>query len=144
MKFIMFYLAEYMNQLMISALFAVLFLGGWRGPWVDQVPVLGTLWLMIKTIIAMLVIQFFQYSLPRLRIDQILNLNWKFLTPLALVNVCVLALVGKAVPAGAGPWVRTGTFLVANVLMALVVAVLVAVAGRRARRRAEARAAASG
>jgi hypothetical protein len=86
----------------------------------------------------MLVIQFFQYSLPRLRIDQILGFNWKFLTPLALVNVCVIALVGKAVPMSAGPWVRTWAFLGANVLVALAVLGLLAVAGRRARRREEA------
>jgi len=138
MKFIMFYLTEYMNQLMLSALFAILFLGGWRGPWVDQVPVLGTLWLMIKVVLTMLVIQFFQYSLPRLRIDQILGFNWKFLTPLALVNICVVALVGKAVPTSTGPWVRAGAFLAANVLMALAVLGLVAVSGRRARQREEA------
>jgi NADH-quinone oxidoreductase subunit H len=138
MKFGMFYLAEFMNQFAIAVIFATLFLGGWRGPWVDQVPVLGTLWLVLKTGVAILVIQFFQYSLPRLRIDQILGFNWKFLTPLALVNVCVVALVGKAVPASAGPWVQAGAFLAANVLMALGVLGLLAVAGRRARQREEA------
>jgi hypothetical protein len=100
--------------------------------------VLGTLWLVLKTGVAILVIQFFQYSLPRLRIDQILGFNWKFLTPLALVNICVVALVGKAVPASAGPWVQAGAFLAANVLMALGVLGLLAVAGRRARQREEA------
>jgi NADH-quinone oxidoreductase subunit H len=138
MKFGMFFLGEFMNQFAIAVIFATLFLGGWRGPWVDQVPVLGTLWLVLKTGAAIMVIQFFQYSLPRLRIDQILGFNWKFLTPLALVNVCVLALVGKLVPAGAGPWVQAGAFLAANVLMALVVLGLLAVAGRRARQREEA------
>ena len=91
---------------------------------------------LIKT--SHLVIQFFQYSLPRLRIDQILAFNWKFLTPLALVNVCVVALVGKAVPASAGPWILAGAFLAANALMALAVVGLLAVAGRRARQREEA------
>jgi len=138
MKFGMFYLGEFMNQFAIAVIFATLFLGGWRGPWVDQIPVLGTLWLVLKTGVAILVIQFFQYSLPRLRIDQILGFNWKFLTPLALVNVCVLALVGKAVPASAGPWVQAGAFLAANVLMALGVLGLLAIAGRRARQREEA------
>ncbi|MCX7683069.1 MAG: NADH-quinone oxidoreductase subunit NuoH, partial [Anaerolineae bacterium] len=121
MKFGMFYLAEFMNQLMISVLFATLFLGGWRGPFVDQVPVLSTLWLVIKVFIAMFVIQLLQYSLPRLRIDQILAFNWKFLTPLALVNVCVIALVGKVIPPGSGPWVRAGWLLLANLAVALVV-----------------------
>lgn len=143
MKFGMFYLAEFMNQLMVSVLFSTLFLGGWRGPFVDQVPVLGTVWLVVKVLVVMLVIQFFQYSLPRLRIDQILAVNWKFLTPLALVNVCVIALVGKAVPRDpANPWTQTGAFLLANVVMALVVLVILAVAGRRARQRQEARIAA--
>jgi NADH-quinone oxidoreductase subunit H len=87
MKFGMFYLGEFMNQFAIAVIFATLFLGGWRGPWVDQVPALGTLWLVLKTGVAILVIQFFQYSLPRLRIDQILGFNWKFLTPLALVKI---------------------------------------------------------
>jgi NADH-quinone oxidoreductase subunit H len=138
MKFGMFFLAEFMNQFALAVIFATLFLGGWRGPWVDQVPVLGTLWLVLKTGVAILVIQFFQYSLPRLRIDQILGFNWKFLTPLALVNVCVVALVGKAVPTSAGPWVQAGAFLAANVLMALAVLGLLAIAGRRARQREEA------
>jgi NADH-quinone oxidoreductase subunit H len=138
MKFGMFFLGEFMNQFAIAVIFATLFLGGWRGPWVDQVPVLGTLWLVLKTGAGIMVIQFFQYSLPRLRIDQILGFNWKFLTPLALVNVCVLALVGKAVPASAGPWVQAGAFLAANVLMALAVLGLLAIAGRRARQREEA------
>jgi NADH-quinone oxidoreductase subunit H len=139
MKFGMFYLAEFMNQLMVSLLFTTLFLGGWRGPWADQAPILGTVWLAIKVLLIMLVIQFLQYSIPRLRIDQILGFNWKFLTPLALANICVIGLVGKALPASAGPWARTGIFLLANVVMALVVLVILAVAGRQARQREEGR-----
>ena len=139
MKFGMFYLAEFMNQLMVSLLISALFLGGWRGPWADQVPVLGTVWLAIKVLLAMLVIQFLQYSIPRLRIDQILAVNWKFLTPLALVNICVIGLVGKAIPTSAGPWARTGILLLANVVMALAVLAILAVAGRQARQREEVR-----
>ena len=120
-KFGMFYVAQFMNQLAAAAIFSTLFLGGWRGPWVEQAPVLSTLWLTLKVLLSTLVIQFFQYTLPRLRIDQVLAFAWKFLTPLALVNVCVVALVGKAVPASAGPWVRAGAFLGANGLVVLVV-----------------------
>lgn len=135
MKFGMFYLAEFMNQLMVSVLFATLFLGGWRGPFVDQVPVLSTLWLVVKAFISMFIIQLLQYSLPRLRIDQILAFNWKFLTPLALVNVCIIALVGKAIPPGSGPWVRAGWLLLANLAMALAVWLILAIGDRAARRR---------
>lgn len=135
-KFILFYLSEYMNQFMVSVLFATLFLGGWRGPWVEQVPILGTLWLVVKTFVVLLTIQFIQYTLPRLRIDQILGFCWKFLTPLALVNVCVIALVGKAVPYDpANSWMRAGVFLLSNVLLASMVMLGVELADRRARRR---------
>jgi NADH-quinone oxidoreductase subunit H len=137
MKFGMFYLAEFMNQLMFSVLFSVLFLGGWRGPFVDTVPVLGTVWLVVKVFVVMLVIQFLQYSIPRLRIDQIMNVNWKFLTPLALVNICVISLVGKWLPENVGPWGRTGAFLLANVVMGLAVLIILAIAGRQTRRREE-------
>ncbi len=130
MKFGMFYIAEFVNQLTVAAIFSTLFLGGWRGPWVGQAPVLSTLWLVLKILLFILMIQFFQYTLPRLRIDQNLGFNCKFLTPLALVNICVVALVGKAVPASTGPWVRTGALLGANVLLALVV---LAVTRRQAR-----------
>jgi NADH-quinone oxidoreductase subunit H len=139
MKFGMFYLGEFINQLMVSVLFSVLFLGGWRGLGAEQAPVLGTLWLVAKIFLVMLVVQFFQYSLPRLRIDQILGFSWKFLTPLALVNICVVALVGKWLPESIGPWGQAGAFLLANVLMALVVLGILAVAGRRAWLREEAR-----
>ncbi len=134
MKFGMFYLAEFMNQLMVSVLFSTLFLSGWRGPWVEQAPILGPVWLAIKTLLVMLVIQFMQYTLPRLRIDQILSVNWKFITPLALVTLSVLAVVGKLLPEGIGIWGWTLAFLLANVLVAAGALGLLAVAARRARK----------
>ena len=133
-KFGMFYLGEFINQLMISTLFSILFLGGWRGWGVDAAPVLGTFWLVCKIFFVMLVIQFFQYTLPRLRIDQILSVNWKFLTPLALVNVCVIALLGKRLPPDIGAWQQAGAFLLANVVMSLVVWCILALANWQARR----------
>jgi NADH-quinone oxidoreductase subunit H len=137
-KFILYYLAEFMNQFMMSVLFATLFLGGWRGPWVEQVPVLGTLWLALKTILVLFAFQFIQYTIPRLRIDQILGFCWKFLTPLALVNICVIALVGKAAPYDpANPWIRAGIFLLTNVLLGALVILVLEAADRMARRREE-------
>ncbi len=132
-KFGMFYLAEFINQLMISVLFATLFLGGWRGPGVDQLPALSVVWLIVKTMLAMLAIQFFQYTLPRLRIDQILSVNWKFFTPLALLNICVIALAGK-IPVGDSAWARSGLLLAANVALALAVWVALSLADRQAQR----------
>jgi NADH-quinone oxidoreductase subunit H len=117
----LFYLAESIHYLAAAAIFSTLFLGGWRGPWVDQVPVLSTLWLVLKVLLFTLLIALLQPRLPRLRMEQMVSLNWKVLTPLALVNACVVALVGKAMPASVGPWVRAGTFLGANVLVGLAV-----------------------
>ena len=139
MKFGMFYLAEFMNQLMLSLLLSTLFLGGWRGPWAEQIPILGTIWLAVKVLLSMLVIQFLQYSIPRMRIDQILGFNWKFLTPLALANICVIALVGKAIPESSGPWAWTGILLLANVVLALIVLAILAISGRQARQQEKVR-----
>ena len=138
MKFGQFYLSEFMNNFAISVITATLFLGGWRGPFVDSVPILGSLWLLLKSLLVFFILLWLWGSMPRLRIDQMLNFNWKFLTPVALVNVCVVALVGKAVPLSAGPWMRAGALLSANVLLAIAVLIVLALAGRRARRRAQA------
>ncbi len=143
MKFGMFFVGEFINTLMISTLFSTLFLGGWRGWGVDAAPVLGTLWLVGKIFFVMLVIQFCQYSLPRLRIDQILAVNWKFLMPLALVNVCVIALLGKALPPNIGEWQRAGAFLLANVVMGLVMWGILALANWQARQSEQAEIAAN-
>ncbi|MEA3339231.1 MAG: NADH-quinone oxidoreductase subunit NuoH [Chloroflexota bacterium] len=138
MKFGQFYLSEFINNFAISVITATLFLGGWRGPFVDSVPILGSLWLLLKSFLVFFILLWLWGSMPRLRIDQMLNFNWKFLVPVALVNICVVALVGKAVPLGADPWMRAGALLGANVLLALAVLGVLALAGRRARRRAEA------
>jgi hypothetical protein len=71
--------------------------------------------------------------MPRLRIDQMLGFNWKFLVPVSLVNVCMVALVGKALPPDPNPWVQAGALLGSNVLLALLVLVIMIVSGRRAR-----------
>jgi NADH-quinone oxidoreductase subunit H len=132
-KFGMFYLAQLVNQLASATIFAILFLGGWRGPWVDRIPILGTLWLVLKILLCILMVRLLRHTLPRLRTVQNPGFSRKFLTPLALVNVCVVALVGKAVPASANPWVRAGASLGANILTALAALGVLALAGWRAR-----------
>jgi len=132
----MFYLAKFVNQLASVTIFATLFLGGWRGPWVDQIPTLGMLWLALKVLLCILTIQLLRHTFPWLQVARNLGGNRKFLTPLALVNVCVVALVGKAVPASADPWARAGAFLGANVLIALAVLGILALASQRARQSA--------
>ena len=96
MKFGLFYAGELLHALTIGALFAALFLGGWSGPGVQAVPVLGVFYLLIKAFFIYWVIMWIKYSLPRIRIDHMLNFNWKFLTPLALVLLLATAIADKA------------------------------------------------
>ena len=126
LKFGMFYVGEFLHAFTISALTATLFLGGWRGPWAEQLPILGVAWFFIKTFIVYFVVVLIRISMPRLRIDQMLNFNWKFLTPLALILLVVTAIVDKAffiILPGlhlldiAIPWVRAGVHLFLNIII---------------------------
>ena len=117
MKFGMFFVAEFTHAFTIGALTAVLFLGGWRGPWAEQYPLLGLVYFLIKSFAVYFVLMVLRAALPRLRIDQMLNFNWKFLTPVALASVTLVMVVDKLIPAGANIWARAGVQLGANVLL---------------------------
>lgn len=95
MKFGLFYAGELLHALTIGALFSTLFLGGWRGPFVEQIPVLGIFYLFGKAFLVYFLVMWIRYSLPRIRIDHMLNFNWKFLTPLALIALMVTAILDK-------------------------------------------------
>ncbi len=129
LKFGMFYVGEFLHAFTISALVATLFLGGWRGPWAQQVPILGVAWFFIKTFLVYFVVVLIRISMPRLRIDQMLDFNWKFLTPLALVMLIVTAFVEKGfllISPDLGltystlPWVRAGLHLFSNLVVILI------------------------
>ena len=117
LKFGMFYVAEFLHAFTISLLFSTLFLGGWRGPWAEQVPMLGFVYLVIKTFLVYFVVILFRGSLPRFRIDQMMNLNWKLLAPLSLVSLIVTTLIAQ--PLANTPWIQAGALLVANLLVLL-------------------------
>ena len=123
MMFGAFYLAEFINTFTTSMLFAILFLGGWRGPWVQQVPVLGAVWLLLKAFLVFNVLNLFWAAMPRLRIDQVLAFNWKFMVPLGLVVLMVVATADKLLMnAGiATGWRRSLGLLAANVVLGLIV-----------------------
>lgn len=84
MKFALFYMAEFMNAFTISGLCTTLFLGGWQGPFLPS-----WLWFFLKTYALIFVMIWFRGTLPRLRVDQLMGLAWKFLLPLTLVNIFV-------------------------------------------------------
>jgi NADH-quinone oxidoreductase subunit H len=122
MKFGLFYAGELLHALTVSALFSTLFLGGWRGPFVAQVPILGVVYLFAKAFLIYFVIMWVRYSFPRLRIDQMLGFSWKFLTPLALVILIATAFLDKILvdTIGVSTAVRVISHLVMNILVAWI------------------------
>ena len=129
LKFGMFYVGEFLHAFTISALTAALFLGGWRGPFAQQFPILGVAWFFAKAFFVYFLVVLIRISMPRLRIDQMLNFNWKFLTPLALILLVVTAVVDKVfylVIPGMNiaetfiPWARAGVHLLVNLIMIFV------------------------
>ena len=136
MKFGLFYAGELLHALTISALLATLFLGGWRGPFVEQVPILGVVYLFLKAFLIYWMTAWVRYSFPRLRIDQMLGFSWKFLTPLALVLLIVTAILQKIlVSADAPVLTRALVHLGANVVIALVTVQILRTYARRERKR---------
>lgn len=99
MKFALFYLVEYAEALIISTLITILFLSGWRGPVLPP-----WLWFLIKAGVVFFVIVWVRTTVPRVRIDQLMALAWKFLFPLALINLFITGIEILAWPTGI-PWV---------------------------------------
>ena len=93
MKFALFFMAEYVKMIAISAIGATLFLGGYRGPFVDQVPILGPFYLFFKIMVLLFFLIWLRATLPRLRYDRLMAFGWKFLLPVALANVFLTAVV---------------------------------------------------
>jgi NADH-quinone oxidoreductase subunit H len=88
MRFGLYFLGEYVTMVVLGALVAVFFLGGWRGPLLPPL-----VWFLIKTGVTVFVLIWFRATLPRLRYDQLMNLGWKVLVPVALLNILVTGAV---------------------------------------------------
>ncbi len=103
-KFAFFFLAEYMNMFIVASIAATVFLGGWMplhlGPIfgdfassfntiMDYIP--PFLWYVGKTAFVIYIMMWFKWTFPRLRIDQLLTLEWKFLLPISLINIILMA-----------------------------------------------------
>jgi NADH-quinone oxidoreductase subunit H len=91
MKFALFFLAEYVNMFTVSMLATTLFLGGWSGPFVHQLPWLGVFYFFGKVILFLFFYIWLRGTLPRFRFDQLMSFGWKFLVPLAIVNIVLTA-----------------------------------------------------
>ncbi|MBL6983797.1 MAG: NADH-quinone oxidoreductase subunit NuoH [Anaerolineales bacterium] len=139
MGFGMFYVSEFLHVWTVGALIATFFFGGWSGPGAENFPILGILYFYMKTFIGYFLVTWIRLSLPRIRIDQMLAFNWKFLTPLSLVVLIVTAVVDKALEmAGVERWAYALIMLAANLLIGwIVVLILKAVEPNRKRQRVE-------
>ena len=101
MRFALFFLAEYINIFIVCAIGATLFLGGWMplhiAHWegfnhvMDYIP--SSIWFMGKTFALILLIMWFRWTFPRLRVDQLLTLEWKYLLPIGLFNLLLVAII---------------------------------------------------
>ncbi len=96
MQFAYFFLAEFINMFIIASIAVVLFFGGWLSPfgitegitWFPEV-----LWFVIKVFMIILLMMWFRWTFPRLRVDQLLTLEWKYLLPINMVNLVLMAVI---------------------------------------------------
>ena len=95
MKFAYFFLAEFINMFIIAAIATTVFFGAYLSPFgiTESIPLLGVFWFLAKTLVLVFLMMWFRWTFPRLRIDQLLVLEWKYLLPLNLMNLVLMALM---------------------------------------------------
>jgi NADH-quinone oxidoreductase subunit H len=134
MKFSMFFIAEYANIITISAMVATLFFGGWDVPFTDWdesgsllAMLAGFAMFFVKTFFWIFFVMWIRWTLPRFRYDQLMALGWKFLMPMALTYIMVIAIASYVIERVFGqtdPWILWGGLTVLNVLLAGIVFLL--------------------
>lgn len=154
MKFGLFMIGEYVHMFALSFFSAVLFLGGWQIPFIDVAaipgpigPILGFISLVAKVFLFVFIMMWFRGTLPRFRIDQLLDFGWKFLVPVSLALLIAVAIVVRlfapgssaVVPVEPGPLSGLGVageivaLLVVNLLIAGLAIYVVTSTARRSR-----------
>ena len=118
MRFAMFFMAEYMNMITVSALAATLFLGGWHAPLpFNLIPgaddgYWGVLWFLLKVLVLLFIFVWLRGTLPRLRYDQFMRFGWRWLIPISLVWTVMIAVLRLGQRegwfSGTGFWVGCG------------------------------------
>ena len=120
MRWGLFFVAEYGEVTVVSAILTTLWLGGWHGPFVDIHPLfgpaLGVLWFTLKTYFFVLVFMWIRATLPRFRIDQLMSFCWKLLIPVTLTNLLVTAILlliypTSVIPVAIANWLMLFTFV---------------------------------
>ena len=95
MKFAYFFLAEFINMFIIAAIATTVFFGGWLSPFgiTESLPWMGLFWFLAKTFVLVFLMMWFRWTFPRLRVDQLLTLEWKYLLPMNLANIVLMAVI---------------------------------------------------
>jgi NADH-quinone oxidoreductase subunit H len=119
MKFSLFFLGEFVHAFAVCAVIATVFLNGWVGPFPFVPP---WIWFFIKSFAVFFVMMWIKFTMPRFRIDQLMAFNWKFLVPLSLVNLFILAvgdtvLKTMGITLEANPWVWGMLLFAANLVL---------------------------
>ncbi len=129
MKFAMFFIAEYVNMFATGIIFATLFLGGWKFFGLEDVaPVLTPVIVFLKATFVIFLMLWFRATYPRMRFDHLVGFAWKFLVPLALVNLFLGAAVVKIT---ANVWGQAVLMLVGNIVLAAAALFIVNRAARK-------------
>jgi NADH-quinone oxidoreductase subunit H len=93
MKFVMFQMAEYLNLITAASIATTLFFGGWNGPFVGRLPLLGPVYFTVKVLALIFMAMWIRYTVPRFRYDQLMRFGWKFLLPASIVNIIISSTV---------------------------------------------------
>lgn len=133
MSFGMFFVAEFLHAFTIAVLSATLFFGGWQGPGATEYPILGFVYFLIKSAVLYFTVIWIRGTFPRIRIDQLNNLNWKVLTPLALASVIFTAVIDKLVSTSG--WGRLPPHLAGSLVLFVITMLAIWVYARRTRKR---------
>jgi NADH-quinone oxidoreductase subunit H len=115
MKFALFFLGEYVNALAVAFMFATLFLGGYAGPILPPY-----VWLLLKAAAVFTIFMWLRGTLPRIRVDQMHSMNWKFLVPMSIVNLIVVMVLLKLFVTSPVQAAAIGGILVTPVVQALI------------------------
>lgn len=118
MKFAMFFLAQFLNTFFLGGIAAMLFLGGWQGPFAEQVPILGFIYFLIKCFALYVGVMWIKGTFPRIRVDQMMSFAWKVLVPLVLSLILWQMLAMKLF----GPvWMQYIAILAGNLIVLFIV-----------------------
>jgi hypothetical protein len=120
MKFSLFFLGEFVHAFAVCAVVATVFLNGWQGPILPP-----WIWFFIKSFGVFFIMMWIKFTMPRFRIDQLMAFNWKFLVPLSLMNLFILAvgdtvLKTMGITRAANPWLWGMILFAANLVLLFV------------------------